>query len=391
MVLSPEHPLVDAITTPAQKATVGKYQADAAKKSDLERTELAKSKTGVFTGAYAVNPVNGESIPIWIADYVLVSYGTGAIMAVPAHDERDFEFARTFDLPIRPVVLPPKDWLERTDVFKTLLKIGADPRFTPKNVAMPDVHAETLYRLESEILRKSLRIGESLGNDAYRIVDHLYRHHVELFSDCFADEGTAIHSGSFNGLATAEFKKQITDWLQQEGRGARKVNYKLRDWLFSRQRYWGEPFPILHEIDAAGKPTGFIEPLTLSDLPLELPIVEDYKPTGNPEPPLSKAKAWLEVTKNGKRYRRETNTMPQWAGSCWYYLRYLDPKNAAVVLRSGQAEALAAGSISTAVVGGQRRNMRCCTCFIRASGTRFSSTADMCRARSHSSGSSTRE
>jgi leucyl-tRNA synthetase len=173
-----------------------------------------------------------------------------------------------------------------------------------------------------------MRMWGSLDNDVYKMVDHLYRQHVELFSECYADEGTAIHSGSFNGLTTAEFKKQITDWLQPEGRGVRKINYKLRDWLFSRQRYWGEPFPILHEVDAAGKPTGVIEPLTLSDLPLELPVVEDYKPTGNPEPPLGKAKAWLDVTKNGKRYRRETNTMPQWAGSCWYYLRYLDSKNA---------------------------------------------------------------
>ncbi len=259
MVLAPEHPLIESLTTDKQQAAIHAYKTEAAKKSDLERTELAKKKTGVFTGSFAINPVNGESIPIWIADYVLVSYGTGAIMAVPAHDERDFEFAHAFNLPIRQVVQPPE------------------------NSSLPD--------------------------------------------ECSSGDGIAINSGQFNGLATAEFKKRITDWLAESGQGKRKINYKLRDWLFSRQRYWGEPFPILHEIDATGKPTGVIEPLEPSELPLALPELEDYKPTGNPEPPLAKAKDWLEVRRNGKRYRRETNTMPQWAGSCWYYLRYIDPKN----------------------------------------------------------------
>jgi leucyl-tRNA synthetase len=259
MVLAPEHPLVASITTPEQKQAVAAYKTQAARKSDLERTELTKQKTGVFTGAYAVNPVNEERIPIWIADYVLASYGTGAIMAVPAHDERDFEFAQQFQLPIRTVVEPP-----------------------------PGVASKT---------------------------------------ECFADDGIAINSGPFTGLSTAAFKEKIIAWLEENKQGQKKINYKLRDWLFSRQRYWGEPFPILHEVDAVGKPTGIVEPLTLSDLPLVLPELEDYKPSGQAAPPLGKAKDWLKVTRNGKHYVRETNTMPQWAGSCWYYLRFLDPKN----------------------------------------------------------------
>jgi leucyl-tRNA synthetase len=273
MVLSPEHPLVNRITTPAQRDAVKKYQDEAARKSDLERTNLAKTKTGVFTGASATNPVNGQKIPIWIADYVLASYGTGAIMAVPAHDERDWEFARAFNLPIVPVVQPPA---------------GYEP--TKEEAAL-----------------------------AYE--EGGQRHYP------FVGEGTAINSGAFNGLPTAEFKKKITAWLEERGLGQKMVNYKLRDWLFSRQRYWGEPFPLLHEVDAAGNPTGVVEPLSPDELPLRLPEMEDYKPSGRPEPPLGKATEWVNVTRGGKRYKRETNTMPQWAGSCWYYIRYLDAKN----------------------------------------------------------------
>ncbi len=257
MVLAPEHSLVEAITTPQQRAAVQAYRAEAARKSDLERTELAKKKTGVFTGAYAINPVNQEKIPIWIADYVLASYGTGAIMAVPGQDERDWEFAEVFGLPIIRTVQPPKGWEGKA----------------------------------------------------------------------YLGEGPAINSGFLNGLGIAEAIRKIIDWLEERGQGQRKINYKLRDWLFSRQRYWGEPFPILHEIDDKGNPTGVVEPLSPEELPLALPKLEDYKPSGKAEPPLSKAKDWLYVTRNGKRYKRETNTMPQWAGSCWYYLRYLDPQN----------------------------------------------------------------
>jgi leucyl-tRNA synthetase len=267
MVLAPEHSLVKVIATPLQRAAVEEYQAEAARKSDLERTELAKKKTGVFTGAFAVNPVNNQKVPIWIADYVLASYGTGAIMAVPAHDERDFEFATQFNLPIKTVVRPPDEWLQNT--------------------------------------------GSTL----------------EELTEAYTDEGVAVNSGEFDGLTTQAFKKKITSALEGQDKGAAKVNYKLRDWLFSRQRYWGEPFPILHEVDADGKETGRIEPLSVDELPLKLPELADFKPSGRPEPPLGKATAWVNVTRNGKRYRRETNTMPQWAGSCWYYLRFIDPRN----------------------------------------------------------------
>ena len=267
MVIAPEHPFVERLTTPAQRPAVTQYCARAAAKSDLERTELVKDKTGVFTGSYAVNPVNGQRVPIWIADYVLISYGTGAIMAVPAHDTRDFEFARQFDLPIIAVVDP----------------------------------------------------GETPGID---------REAVLAGRQCFVELGTAIHSGPFDGLATAEFKARITADLQAAGLGKQAVNYKLRDWLFSRQRFWGEPFPILHELDESGQATGLLRAVELADLPVDLPHLEDYKPHGRPEPPLMKApEAWLYPVIEGRRYQRETNTMPQWAGSCWYYLRFIDPRN----------------------------------------------------------------
>ncbi len=261
MVLAPEHPLVEKITTEEQREQVRQYQEQASQKSDLERTELQKEKTGVFTGGYAINPVNNEKIPIWVADYVLISYGTGAIMAVPAHDERDYEFARKYNLPIREVIS-----------------------------------------------------GGDISKEAY------------------TGDGIVVNSAndefSINGLPVPEAKKKITQWLEEKGFGRFKVNYKLRDWLFSRQRYWGEPFPILYGED------GEILPVPEEDLPVELPPMEDFKPrpTENeddePQPPLSRAPdSWKYVEINGKVYRRELNTMPQWAGSCWYYLRYIDPHN----------------------------------------------------------------
>ena len=264
MVLSPEHSLVDAIATPEQQAAVKAYQQVASRKSDFERTELAKKKTGVFTGAYALNPVNGEKIPIWIADYVLATYGTGAIMAVPAHDERDFAFAKQFDLPIVTVVTPNEKWLKDT--------------------------------------------GSTIDN----------------LKSAYTDDGVAMNSGMLNGMTTDEAKRKIAAWLIVEGKGESRTNFKLRDWLFSRQRYWGEPFPILHGDD------GSVIPLSVDELPLMLPEMSDYKPTGSPDGPLAKATDWLTVVRDGKTYRRETNTMPQWAGSCWYFLRYIDPHNANV-------------------------------------------------------------
>jgi leucyl-tRNA synthetase len=259
MVLAPEHPLVDKITSRDKKEAVQRYRQEAARKSDLDRTDLAKEKTGQPLGAYAINPVNYKKIPIWISDYVLISYGTGAIMAVPAHDERDFEFATKFNLPIIPVVEPPDSE-------------------------------------QAELVKKG------------RL--------------CFIGDGKAINSGQFDGLSTAEFKEQITNWLAERGLGKKAVNYKLRDWLFSRQRYWGEPFPILHTED------GGVIGLSEEDLPLELPVVKNYKPAGTGQSPLANIEGWINVElPDGSKAKRETNTMPQWAGSCWYYLRYLDPDN----------------------------------------------------------------
>lgn len=253
MVLAPEHALVEQITTEEQKQAVQGYKDKAALKSDLDRTDLAKDKTGVFTGAYAINPVNGQKIPVWVADYVLVSYGTGAIMAVPGHDTRDWEFATKFELPIVEVIS-----------------------------------------------------GGDLSKEAY------------------TGEGELINSSndtiSLNGLSVKKAKETIIQYLESKGSGAKSVNYKLRDWLFSRQRYWGEPFPIIHTDEGP-------KAVKKSELPLRLPEVESYKPSGTGESPLATITEWVETIDpdTGKKARRETNTMPQWAGSCWYYLRYISP------------------------------------------------------------------
>ena len=279
MVLAPEHPLVDRVTTPPHRAAVAAYRDAAARKSDLDRTDLARSKTGVFTGGQAVNPVTGKAIPIWIADYVLMGYGTGAIMAVPGHDERDFEFAKAHGLPIVAVVMPPDEWLQR----------NSEP---------------AVGQLDTTSLRER------------------YLQAPESFRSAYCEEGIAIQSHnrevSLEDQPTAEAKRIITAWLSEQGLGRRAVNYKLRDWLFSRQRYWGEPFPIvLDEHDRA-------HALSEAELPVLLPDLADFKPTGKPESPLAKATEWVRYSET---LRRETNTMPQWAGSCWYYLRYLDPAN----------------------------------------------------------------
>lgn len=271
MVLAPEHPLVESITTPDQHAEVQAYRALAEQMSSIERQGGgsasggdAKAKTGVFTGGYAINPVNGERIPVWVADYVMMGYGTGAIMAVPAHDERDYAFASKFGLPIVEVVQSPG---------------------------------------EHDITQKAYTGQGELINSANTEV-------------------------AINGLPVDQAKQRITDWLHRKGLGSPKVNYKLRDWLFSRQRYWGEPFPVLHGLD------GEIRTVDVADLPVELPEMDDFKPTGSddpdapPQPPLGRAgDDWKTVTIDGVTYTRELNTMPNWAGSCWYYLRYLDNKN----------------------------------------------------------------
>jgi leucyl-tRNA synthetase len=262
MVLAPEHPLVDQVTTPSQRDAVAAYQRQAAGKTDVDRQAEARKKTGVFTGAHAINPVNQKRIPIWIADYVMMGYGTGAIMAVPAHDQRDHEFARQFGLPIVEVVAGGKDVQEAA--------------FTGEGVNVNSANAEV----------------------------------------------------SINGMPTSEARKKITDWLEENGLGSAQVQYKLRDWLFSRQRYWGEPFPILHG------PDGRVVAVDESELPIELPEMEDFTPHASddpnapPRPPLSRApESWRFVERDGVRYERELNTMPQWAGSCWYFLRFLDPRN----------------------------------------------------------------
>lgn len=266
MVLAPEHPLVSTLTTDSQRSEVEAYKKMAASESDLERTELNKSKTGVFTGGFAINPVNGKEVPVWIADYVLLGYGTGAIMAVPAGDERDFEFAQKFKIPVIPIYDPETE--------------------------------------DTEIRRKVLE-GKL----------------------CWTGEGRSIHSAneevSINGKTPADAKRAMVEWLEKKGLGKRSINYKLRDWLFSRQRYWGEPFPILHFADGSKRV------LDMDELPLTPPEVTNYKPSGDGQSPLAQVKEWVEITdpKTGKKALRETNTMPQWAGSCWYYLRFCDPQN----------------------------------------------------------------
>ncbi|EFV77127.1 leucine--tRNA ligase [Cytobacillus oceanisediminis] len=251
-VLAPEHALVEKITADGQREAVQAYIDKVKSKSDLERTDLAKEKTGVFTGAYAINPVNGEKMPIWIADYVLASYGTGAIMAVPAHDERDYEFAKQFDLPIKEVVA-----------------------------------------------------GGEVGKEAY------------------TGDGEHVNSGFLDGLNKEEAIEKMIAWLEEKGIGTKKVTYRLRDWLFSRQRYWGEPIPVIHWED------GTMTAVPEDQLPLVLPKTTEIKPSGTGESPLANIDEWVNVVdpETGKKGRRETNTMPQWAGSCWYYLRYIDPKN----------------------------------------------------------------
>jgi leucyl-tRNA synthetase len=317
MVIAPEHPLVDKITSEDRKEAVQKYREEAARKSDLDRTDLAKEKTGEPIGAYAINPVNGEKIPIWISDYVLISYGTGAIMAVPAHDERDFEFAKKFELPIVPVVEPDR---------KTALTLPIPTDYYYDGPIGDRISQEEWNAIADSIIEK-VKAGEApfssdIGIEWSNVKDRLKIRDRLLSMQCFVGEGKAINSGQFNGLSTPVFKEQITDWLAQKGKGIKAVNYKLRDWLFSRQRYWGEPFPILHTED------GRIIGLSEEQLPLELPAVENYKPAGTGEPPLANIDDWVNVTlADGLKVKRETNTMPQWAGSCWYYLRYLDPHN----------------------------------------------------------------
>lgn len=277
LVIAPEHPLVDKLASERQKEQVKAYQKMAASESDLYRTELNKQKTGVFLGSYAINPVNGELLPIWVADYVLMSYGTGAIMAVPAHDHRDFEFAKQFNLTIRPIKIP-----NSLHYFEPVSQ-----ELTPDEVSARVLAGELCWP------------GEG---------DYINCQNAEI---------------SLEGLDTEEAKERVTAWLEQKGLGIKSLCYKLRDWLFSRQRYWGEPFPILHYADGTKRTLG------LDELPLMPPTMTDFKPTGDGQSPLARMTEWIEIVdpKTGKQAWRESNTMPQWAGSCWYYLRFCDPHN----------------------------------------------------------------
>lgn len=336
MVLAPEHPLVAKITTPNHRAEVEAYVEQARHRADLERIAETREKTGVFTGAYAINPVTREAIPIWIADYVLMTYGTGAIMAVPGHDARDFEFAKKYGLPCRTVVLPPLEWLREQLVTRGL--DVAHARRTGREAIIREIERIDTVSAEATIFGEA-DLERILADDPgwlEQIAVPLYCRHPDLFFESYDGEGTGVNSPAqrgdaetcdLNGLTTAEAKGRITAWLSERGLGRFAVNYRLRDWLFSRQRYWGEPIPILHG------PDGEIRSVPEEMLPVELPEMADFTPQASddpnaePVPPLARAGDWQWVELDGKRYRRELNTMPQWAGSCWYYLRYLSPRD----------------------------------------------------------------
>ena len=403
MVLAPEHPLVQEITTKENKKQVEKYIKQASGKSDLERAELQKDKSGVFSGAYAINPVNNKEIPIWIADYVLMNYGTGAIMAVPAHDERDFEFALKYDLPIEQVISPmfvdpinpPQDgfkevcrdtvlaflrdkntgkyalldWHGTLEGITTTIMGGIDDGETPEDAARKEISEEAglenvklikksrwitdakycashkkenrhakayglLFEVDNLKQQKDIPTEESAKHTLYwvsekEVVDKLVPIHQKfvwlqiLEETALAGDGHLINSAEFDGLEVNESIKKITSWLEKKKIGQAKIQYKLQDWVFSRQRYWGEPIPIIH-CEKCG-PVAVPE----KDLPVELPDVKSYEPTGTGESPLAGIDEWVNVKcpKCGGSGKRETNTMPQWAGSNWYYLRYIDPDN----------------------------------------------------------------
>ena len=389
-VLSPEHELVDIITTDEQREKVEAYKKEAASKSDLERTELNKDKTGVFTGAYAINPINNTEIPIWISDYVLASYGTGAIMAVPAHDERDYEFAKKFNIPIIQVLeevtgTPHEDefkknsivavvYDEENDKYLTInwgdlggrLFIGGTIKEgeTPLECAVREIEEETGYNdleLICELpkishhyyaynkdkyfniestglyfkLKSDRRVNQNLDDDETFTVEWVSREGIEEITDglhkktfeyannpgAMVGDGIHINSEWLNGLNKQDAIDKVIEFLEENKCGEKHVNYRLREWIFARQRYWGEPIPIVHYED------GTTEALSDDDLPLVLPELEDYSPSKDGSSPLNKAGDWVNIEYNGKNAKRETSTMPGSAGSSWYFLRYIDPHN----------------------------------------------------------------
>lgn len=342
MVLAPEHPLVQNVTTAEQKDAVEAYVAEARHRSELDRTADTKDKTGVFTGGYAINPVTGENVPIWIADYVLMGYGTGAIMAVPAGDTRDYEFATKFGLPIVCVNTPTESWIEeRVSALAESAEATARKSFAEVTADFPELEEDIArVREKSKNLAKQMVKVFRDGSKTAALVEH-YVKHPTSWGEAFIGEGVAVNSPApnseanvpggaceLNGLPTPDAKKAIVKWLEASGAGRGAVNYKLRDWIFSRQKYWGEPFPVLHSEEGA---TVAVDE---SELPVELPPMENFKPAElpddpdtMPEPPLGRAKEWASVDRGGETWRRDLNTMPQWAGSCWYYLRFIDPKN----------------------------------------------------------------
>ena len=394
LVLAPEHRLVPVITIPEQREAVETYVAEARQKSELDRTANTKTKTGVFTGAYAINPVNRQPVPIWVADYVLISYGTGSIMSVPGHDHRDYEFSKAFGLPIIDVIYPPAILAMRyftehapedargdetwTDALARFLDRVASSAAGPEQYeqllsAALQGSGQSAGQLHADAVLKQLpvRVEQRHGNSAVtwsQVFETLGFQTCAELRECFRDaqffartgeafvgEGHNVNSpiapafdgqDSLNGLLTPEAKQSINEWLEQRDLGEGTIQYKLRDWLFSRQRYWGEPFPVLHRDD------GRIVAEDEGNLPVTLPEMEDYRPHASDDPeaepqtPLSRAPAdWINLKRDGRTFRRELNTMPQWAGSCWYYLRFLDARN---------DQAFAAKDVEKYWMGGRR-------------------------------------
>lgn len=345
LAIAPEHPLVDKITSPEKKKEMQAYIKAAQSKSQLERTELAKEKTGIFTGTYVLNPFNGEKIPVYVGDYVLGFYGTGAVIGVPAHDERDFEFAKKYQLPVKRVIAKMPDISQQDfekafseaspiaqEIFKGIKNDQALPIGKEDEVSLPEArkawiaflqehggidqnahtneHATVAYGLWKTYLRTKEGVTWSST-------------HAHLMREAFTEDGILVQSGYFNDMLSSDAREEMSTWLEEHGSGERTINYKLRDWIFSRQRYWGEPIPLIH-CDHCG-----VVPVPEKDLPVLLPEVEQYEPTGTGESPLASIAEWVNtICPNcGEKAKRETNTMPQWGGSCWYYLRYIDPKN----------------------------------------------------------------